>query len=504
VAGRLQFIRDGAQEIGRKFKRRRLRSRLVALEGERKVALSKLGRRSWESRIDLAADGDLTDQLRRLDEKAGQLAARTSELQAQSSSLQTRRAAEVTRFDELSKPVSQKKTETEAALRAARAKLSDNERTIGGMQGRLKWLTDEIARTAQAAAAQPPESLLAEQKALFDQLAALAPQRETLVAEVNRLTGESQQLAQELMRIEAERKAALAPIDAELQRIKQESQGAGREISNVGREQTDRFTELGAVLYEQKGRHPALEELMQAVEAVDKNRAESQAALDASLALTRAMPPWTMLKFAAVPVLLVIMGLAVLLAVYYFSSESSESGPLGYLSPHMPGTTKGVANGSASADESRKDEIVQAFLRSPGEESRRLDAVEILENDLMNVGSTADRGYLPYLVKILRRGEPELRAAAGHSIGMIGPAATDVAVLVEALNDPVPGVRAAALAALRQVRQDAKIGLLVRRVQSAVNEGAQRKRERFSGSRFSRERLTSITPAIRKSGGWRL
>jgi hypothetical protein len=75
-----------------------------------------------------------------------------------------------------------------------------------------------------------------------------------------------------------------------------------------------------------------------------------------------------------------------------------------------------------SSEESRKDEIVRAFLQTPKEESRRRQAVEILENDLMTVGSTADRGYLPHLVKILRRGEPELRAAAGHSIGMIGPA----------------------------------------------------------------------------------
>ncbi len=482
MAGKLRFIQDGVHEIGRKIKRRKLRSRLGALEKQRKEALSQLGRRSWEAKIDLAGYGDLPDQLRRLDDRAGQLTAKTSELQSQSTALQSRRTAELARFDQLSKPVLEKKTETDTALRTARTRLTESERTIGGLEGRLKWLTDELTRSQQATGGQPREPLLAEQKALSDQLAAAAPLRETLAAEVNNLSGESRRLADELAKIEAERKSVVAPIDTELQRIQQESKGASREISNVGREQTDRFTDLGAALYGQKVRHPALEECTQAVEAVDKNRAESQAALDASLALTGAMPRWTMLKFSAIPLLLVFIGVGVLWVLYSFSTESpqSESGPLQYIARHIRrGGTEDGANGSVSSEESRKDELVRAFLRSPDEESKRREAVDILENDLMTVGSTADRSYLPYLIKILRRGEPELRAAAGHSIGMIGPAPSELPVLLEALNDPVPGVRDAALAALQQVREDSGIRLLVRRVQAGASESGRRNQERF-------------------------
>jgi len=473
VAEQLRFIHDGFQEISRKIRRRKLRSRLAALEKQRKEALSQLGRRSWEAKVDLAGYGDLRDQLLRLDDRAGQLTARTNELQAQSTSLQSRRTAEVARFDQLSRPVQQQKTETDTGLRTARARLSESERTIGSLQARLKWLSDELTRSEQASSGQPArEPLLGEQKSVSDQLAAAAPARETLATEVARLAGESQRLSQQLAGIEAERKAALSPIDTELQRIKQESQGATREISNVGREQTDRFADLGAALYGRKVAHPALEECTGAIQAIDNSRSEAQSALDASLALSGAMPRWTMLKFTAVPVILVLIAIVGLSALYYLSSESPESGPLQYIARHIPGVgPKESADGSVSSEESRKDEIVQAFFRAPDEESRRRQAVEILESDLMTVGSTADRAYLPYLLKILRRGEPELRAAAGHSIGMIGPSASELPVLIEALNDPVRGVRDGALAALEQLQEVSAVRLLVRRVHGARATG---------------------------------
>lgn len=480
MAGKLRFISDGVHEIGRKFKRRKLRSRQRALEHQREEALLRLGRRAWEAKIDLTAYSDLRDKLQLLDDRAGRLTARTSELQAQSDALQSERKAEITRFDELSRPVLKEKEETDTALRTARARVTENERAIAGLQGRLKWLTDELARPAQAAASgqRSRESLLAEQKGTSNQIAAAARVREGLAAEVNRLTGESQRLADHLSRIETDRKSIVAPIDAKLEQAQQESKGATREISDVGREQTDCFTRLGAALYRQKEAHPALQECRQAVEAIDEDRAEVKAALDASVNLTLAMPRWTMLKFTAVPLLLVVLGLGFLLAVYSLSGESSGTGPLQYIARHIKGSVGEVADSSVTAEESRKDEIVRAFLRSPDEELKRRDAVQILENDLVNVGSTADRSYLPYLIKILRRGEPELRAAAGNSIGMIGPAASELPVLLEALNDPVPGVRDAALAALQQVREDARIRLLVRRVQVGASQSG-RDRERF-------------------------
>jgi HEAT repeat protein len=73
----------------------------------------------------------------------------------------------------------------------------------------------------------------------------------------------------------------------------------------------------------------------------------------------------------------------------------------------------------------------------------RSDFVGILKEDLLMLGSTADRQYLPDIARILRKREVELRIAAADAIGMIGPQDTDVEMLIPATNDPVPDVRQA-------------------------------------------------------------
>jgi len=74
----------------------------------------------------------------------------------------------------------------------------------------------------------------------------------------------------------------------------------------------------------------------------------------------------------------------------------------------------------------------------------RKDAVEILKEDLMTLGSTADRAYLPLIVGMFKSDEVELRIAAADAIGMIGPQDSDVVMLAPLTNDPVPDVRQAA------------------------------------------------------------
>ncbi|MEO7859303.1 MAG: HEAT repeat domain-containing protein [Nitrospirales bacterium] len=100
---------------------------------------------------------------------------------------------------------------------------------------------------------------------------------------------------------------------------------------------------------------------------------------------------------------------------------------------------------------SPEDEIVTKFLRDCGGKAPkntncdklRSDFVGILKEDLLTLGSTADRQYLPDIVRILRKREVELRIAAADAIGMIGPQNTDVEMLIPATNDPVPDVRQA-------------------------------------------------------------
>lgn len=73
----------------------------------------------------------------------------------------------------------------------------------------------------------------------------------------------------------------------------------------------------------------------------------------------------------------------------------------------------------------------------------RKDVVEILKEDLYTLGSSANRTYIPGILKVFKSAVPELRIAAADAIGMIGPQDQDVEALAPLTNDPVPDVRQA-------------------------------------------------------------
>jgi hypothetical protein len=476
------FLVNGFREIARKSSRFSLRRQLAAHDRKRRDALAGLGRTAWQSGTDLTEFSQQREQLQRLDARAGELGATAVRLEKERTDLEARRQAEVARFDGLLQPARARQAEAAAALKTARATLAEKDRAMQAVDTSLARLAADLKKAEDAPASvvgqagTPPsggvsrEALQQQRAALTEQAAAEAAARQPLAAEVARRSDESARAASEVSRLDAEKRSALVPIDADLKRIQQESSGATRERATVSREQTDRFTDLGIALYDRKSAEPALAAPVEAVAAVDRDRGATQAAVDASLALTAAMPPGTMAKFWTVVVVLPLLCLAAAYVAYsrFASPASSESVETTAVPP--------AGAGGVRADQMREDDAVKAFVKSK-DQSARKDAVEILEADLMELGSSADRSSLPLLEAVLRRGEPELRAAAAHAIGMIGPTLAELPLLVDALNDPAPTVRDAVGSALDQV-DDPSGRLLVRRMRSSA---PQRSRSREEG-----------------------
>lgn len=423
------FFVNGLREMGRKSGRFGLRRRLAAQDSKRRDALAALGRVAWQSGTDLTPFSGQREQLLRLDARAGELSATSARLEQERAELEARRQAEVARFEGLLQPARARQASADAALKAARAALADQ-------------------KTTDAAARQP------------------------LAAEAASKADESAKAAGEVTRLETEKKAALAPIDAALKRVRQESSGATRESAAVGRERTDRFRDLGLALYDARATEPELASPIEAVAVIDRDRAATAQAIDSSLAITAAMPRGTMGKFWTVAFVLPAACLAVAYLAYSRLATQAPDEAVATAASAAPST--GVS--PVYAEQLRKDDAVKAFLASKGA-SGRDDAVRILEADLMEMGSSADRANLPLLETVLRRGEPELRAAAAHAIGMIGPTAAELPLLVDALNDPAPSVRDAVASALDQIDESAA-KLLVRRARHGAPE---RMRSRAEG-----------------------
>ena len=101
--------------------------------------------------------------------------------------------------------------------------------------------------------------------------------------------------------------------------------------------------------------------------------------------------------------------------------------------------------------EAPKSQIIEKFVQNcAGKpvkdvncENLRKDSVEILKEDVFRLGSTANRKYMPGMLRMFWSDEPVLRIAAADALGMIGPQDQDVDALIPITNDPVPDVRQA-------------------------------------------------------------
>ena len=111
------------------------------------------------------------------------------------------------------------------------------------------------------------------------------------------------------------------------------------------------------------------------------------------------------------------------------------------------------SSASPKAAPQSKDDIVAKYVKSclaqPAKEEEcgkiRKDAVEIVKEDLHTLGSSANRTYMPTILKIFNNDDVVLRIAAADAIGMIGPQDSDVDALIPLTNDPVPDVRRAVM-----------------------------------------------------------
>lgn len=118
-----------------------------------------------------------------------------------------------------------------------------------------------------------------------------------------------------------------------------------------------------------------------------------------------------------------------------------------------------------------KDQAVDKFLegcldkpvKAQNCDKLRQDAVDILKEDVLKLGSTANRTHIQAILKMFRSDEPVLRIAAADAIGMIGPEDSDVDLLAPATNDPVPDVRHAVTNMLSRGKGNA-ISLLKQRI----------------------------------------
>ena len=128
-----------------------------------------------------------------------------------------------------------------------------------------------------------------------------------------------------------------------------------------------------------------------------------------------------------------------------------------------------------------KDNVVRKYIADcvgkPVKDSNcdkiHKEAIEILKEDVLTVGASADEAYFPILQKIFFKSDVlDLRLAAVDAIGMIGPTDRDFGRLIRMANDPVPDVRKAVGEMLNRVKTPA-VALFMQRAGAGLTRSGQ-------------------------------
>ncbi len=132
---------------------------------------------------------------------------------------------------------------------------------------------------------------------------------------------------------------------------------------------------------------------------------------------------------------------------------------------------QGLVSAAPAGDASspRKETVKKYFANCRGTAAKdatcdenRKDAINILKESLLTLGSTADRAYLRDIIGMFKSEEVELRITTADAIGMIGPQDQDVDAIIPLTNDPVPDVRQAVSQMISRGKGNA-LGLLKER-----------------------------------------
>jgi len=450
------FLSAGVLELKRRYARFGMRRTIRQQAAERATALTALGQRAWEEKIDLSSFSGLHDRLTAIEARVGEISKAKSALEIRKASLEEERRAELDTFTSRRQAVLDKKKPIDASLGHARSRKAECERTMAHADARVAAIPAELASVdhdlaavgadpAKAQAATERRSrLVAEQTELGPALAAARAELPGLAAEERRLSGESQEYASQIAGIDVEQKAAIGRIDGELGRVRSELGSTAQQANTAQQERSEDLGRLGESLYDAQVDAPALSEQTARVAAIDRVRAETDAALERSLAVTRTLVPGTMGKFWGA-----VAGVLVLVVVLASIANRPANPPA---DDRAAGEPPSAAPASPAAQTPPETDVVRRFVRmgAEGGPQLRADAVRILKEDLEAIGSTADPDYLPILLPVLRSDDPELRKAAADAIGIIGPTDEEHAELTRLLSDPVPGVAAAARRALAE------------------------------------------------------
>ena len=334
------IFQDGIKEFKRRtalFKKKRLLRQKEKLYSQQ---LTSLGKKAWESQIDLTAYGNLKNIISTTQKQNEELRTQLAELEKQKQETEDKRKQENDSLESRKKEIEEKKKEVDFRLDKEKKVIKDAKRESDNAKNRLNHMAKEKEQLKQKAADEDTSNI--ERTEIQKKLDAFVLEKEELDKKIKEaentikntdekvppIEEESEKLQKEIDDIREEQKEVIEKLDQSLSETREKINECNNKLKELNKEQDGYFEQLGEKLAIAGIGDEAVSAESADVRATGKDMADIKGKIDKldqaeTSASRRAF--WTMIGLIIASIIVIILVIILLSALFGPGDKAKET-----------------------------------------------------------------------------------------------------------------------------------------------------------------------------------
>ena len=380
-----KIFQEGMREFKRQSALRKEKRDLSQKENFLSEQLTEVGKKAWESKMDIDSYGNSKKLISRAQDQMDKLNSQLSESEEQKTNLENKKNEENESFNSQRKEVEDRKKEVDSRLNEEKKELKDTQREITNAENRINQIGKEEEQLNTKSAA--PETTDEEKSEIKKKREAFKTEKQnlekkrdeasgtvkTFEEKIRPLEGESAKYQKKIDDIRAKQKKVIGQLDESLSKVNKEISDNKNKLTEITREQDENFKQLGEKLAAARVSDETVAEELNAVNATEKEMEDIQLSVQSlehqGTASSRSAM-WKMIGLIAAGVAVVVGIIIVLILLLGADKKEQDDSLAEVLSRAQKTTTPETA---AKAYKQLQEKIIEKKMREDAEKSEDKD-----------------------------------------------------------------------------------------------------------------------------------
>jgi DNA repair exonuclease SbcCD ATPase subunit len=377
-----EIFQQGMNEFKRRSALRKTKRLLWQKEKLYSQQLTSLGKKAWESRIDITTYGTLKDIISTTQEQHEGLRTQLEQLEKQRQETEDKRKQENDTFESRRKEVEEKKKEVDSRLDKEKKVLKGAQKESDNAKNRLNHIPKEEEQLKQKAADADTSNI--ERAEIQKKLDAFVLEKEVLDKKIKDaeetikntnekitpIEEESKKLQNQINDIRAEQKEVIGKLDQSLAETREKINDCNKKLGVLNKEQDAYFEQLGERLAAAGVGDEAVSAEFAEVRTTEKDMADIKVnidQLDQEETPTSRRSFWTMISLVIASVVVIILVIILLSTLFGPGDKTNDTGINTTTPPAVSEAQKSLPSPVAETIEKYKQRIAETTKKEKDE-----------------------------------------------------------------------------------------------------------------------------------------